>query len=213
MSPPPTHLRNDASGPRRRRDDDRGVAFIEFLLAIPFLMVMVFGIVETGLGWRAVVQVNSAVRAGARVASKDSNQTGSADYDTLAAISASLPSDLKGSSSNLMIVIYNANSTGATVPAACTTATAITNHGVNSGGVKCNTYTAADLSLPSTSFGVGGVDNNWCPTTCRNADLTNGTIDYVGVYISTKHLNQTHTYFGDFTIQRSVVFRLEPNLP
>ena len=67
MKPRTPRLRNDASATPFRRDDDRGAAFIEFLFAIPFLMIMVFGIVETGLAWRAVVQVNSAARAGARV--------------------------------------------------------------------------------------------------------------------------------------------------
>ena len=51
------------------------------------------------------------------------------------------------------------------------------------------------------------------PTTNRNVNLALDNMDYIGVYIQTKHLNQTHTYFGDFTIKRQVVFRLEPDLP
>ena len=46
----------------------------------------------------------------------------------------------------------------------------------------------------------------------RNVDLSTDNIDYIGVYIETVHHNQTHTYFGDFTIKRQVVFRLEPAL-
>jgi len=201
-------LRNDASATPFRRDDDRGAAFIEFLFAIPFLMIMVFGIVETGLAWRAVVQVHSAVRAGARVASKDGANS-SADFDALAAISAALPSDMKDS--NLRIVIFKANSVSATVPPGCLTASAVTSHGSSSD--NCNTYVAADLSRPLSDFGCG-IDNNWCPDSShRHTDLTNDNIDYVGVYIQAVHKNQTHTYFGDFTIKRSVVFRLEPALP
>jgi len=105
MTPRTPRLRNDASAPGNRRGDERGAAFIEFLFAIPFLMIMVFGIVETGLAWRAVVQVHSAVRAGARVASKDGNAA-SSDFDTLAAISAALPTDMKDSGSGIVIVIF-----------------------------------------------------------------------------------------------------------
>jgi Flp pilus assembly protein TadG len=206
MKPRTPRLRNDASATPFRRDDDRGAAFIEFLFAIPFLMIMVFGIVETGLAWRAVVQVHSAVRAGARVASKDGANS-SADFDALAAISAALPSDLKDSS--LRIVIFKANGVGATVPNGCLSPSAVTSHGSSSD--NCNTYTVADLSKPIGSFGCG-IDSVWCPAN-RKTDLTNDNIDYVGVYIEAVHQNQTHTYFGNFTIKRSVVFRLEPALP
>jgi Flp pilus assembly protein TadG len=215
-----THLRS-RSAPRctsrsRRGDDDRGVAFIEFIIAVPFLMVMVFGIVETGLGWRAVVQVHSAVRGAARVASKD-GANGSADYDALSAIAAALPADLRDSSSNIKVVIFNAGSGSGVVPSACLTVSTAsgpaTPHGISG---SCNVYdwqnlTAANLAT-TANFGCSGrSDNSWCPTS-RNVDLSTDNMDYIGIYISTTHHNQTNTYFGDFNIKRQVVFRLEPLL-
>jgi hypothetical protein len=34
--------------------------------------------------------------------------------------------------------------------------------------------------------------------------------DYIGVYVKTFHKNQTHSYWGDFTITKTAVYRLEP---
>jgi Flp pilus assembly protein TadG len=202
-----------ASG--RERGDDSGVAFVEFLLAIPFLMIMVFGVVETGLGWRAVVQVHSAVRGGARVASRD-GKNASADFDTLTAIAAALPADMRDSASGIKIVIFNAGSGTGTVPNDCltaSTATPMQAHGIND---SCNVYdwnnlTAANLVLTNFGCGATSVDSMWCPGN-RHVNLSTDDIDYIGVYIETVHHNQTHTYFGDFKIARQVVFRLEPAL-
>ncbi len=89
-------------------------------------------------------------------------------------------------------------------------------HGVN----QCNIYDYNDLSLASSlvigNFGAAPLQRQRpTPSGARSTahvDLSLDNIDYVGVYIETIHHNQTHTYFGDFTIQRQVVFRLEPAL-
>ena len=212
MKPRTPRLRNDASAMPFRRNDDRGAAFIEFLFAIPFLMIMVFGIVETGLAWRAVVQVHSAVRAGARVGSKDGNQP-SADFDTLAAISAALPSDLKDSSSGLVIVIFKAR----------------LGHRHGAAGLHHRDGIARREQLRhpvqhlhlhrpgagSTHFGCvsGAIDKQVVPDQPQRRPRPPTTWTTSASTSRTSTSNQTHTYFGDFTINRQVVFRLEPALP
>lgn len=61
-------LRNrKASGGRRKA----GTAAIEFALAIPFLLILLMGLVELGFGMYEAMQVQSAVEAGALYAAKN----------------------------------------------------------------------------------------------------------------------------------------------
>ena len=51
------------------RRGDRGAAAIEFALVVPWLFVVVFGIVDFGLAMNSQIVINNAAREGARVAS------------------------------------------------------------------------------------------------------------------------------------------------
>jgi Flp pilus assembly protein TadG len=55
------------------RRDSRGAAIIEFALAVPILMLMVFGIIDFSRAYYTLNQLTSSVREGARAASVDPN--------------------------------------------------------------------------------------------------------------------------------------------
>jgi hypothetical protein len=47
---------------------DRGQSLAEFAIVVPILLILVFGIIDFGLGLRAYISVSSATREGARYA-------------------------------------------------------------------------------------------------------------------------------------------------
>lgn len=53
---------------RRRGGDERGQALVEFVLALPILLVIVFGIIEFASAWRTYQIVTNVAREGARLA-------------------------------------------------------------------------------------------------------------------------------------------------
>jgi Flp pilus assembly protein TadG len=52
----------------RRIRDERGQTMTEFAIVLPFLCILLFGIVQLGMVWRDYVTVTDAARAGARKA-------------------------------------------------------------------------------------------------------------------------------------------------
>jgi Flp pilus assembly protein TadG len=60
------------------RRDTRGAAIIEFALAVPILMMMVFGIIDFSRAYYTLNQLTSSVREGARAASVDPNPVANA---------------------------------------------------------------------------------------------------------------------------------------
>ena len=53
---------------RRGRRDERGQSLVEFVLALPILLVIVFGIIEFASAWRTYQIVTNVAREGARFA-------------------------------------------------------------------------------------------------------------------------------------------------
>lgn len=71
---------------RRLRKGERGQSLVEFVLALPILLVIVFGIVEFAAAWRTYQVVTNVAREGARLAvipSTVSDATVTARIDSL----------------------------------------------------------------------------------------------------------------------------------
>jgi Flp pilus assembly protein TadG len=55
-----------ANGRARRIDGDNGVVSVELALVLPFLLLLIFGIIQFGRAYNAKVELTGAVREGAR---------------------------------------------------------------------------------------------------------------------------------------------------
>jgi hypothetical protein len=85
MTKPPAH---DRCSPASLRDE-RGQALTEFILALPILAVLLFGMVQFGSVLNEWVEVSNAARVGARTASV-SRKSGDADGKAAEAARASV---------------------------------------------------------------------------------------------------------------------------
>jgi Flp pilus assembly protein TadG len=68
MVPSPDHSMIRRSALRRMWSDGEGTAIVEFALVLPFLLILVWGIVDLSRLFQAVNAVTGAVREGARSA-------------------------------------------------------------------------------------------------------------------------------------------------
>ena len=67
-------MTNPADGPapstppnKKRRRQERGQSMVEFALALPLFLVIVFAVIDFGLGLRAWISITNAAREGARI--------------------------------------------------------------------------------------------------------------------------------------------------
>ncbi len=191
---------------RRRadRDQEAGAVLVEMVIVLPFLLLMVLGMLEMGLAWRDSATVNQASRQGARVAS---NLGDNADADLEALLS--VMSILQGEDGTVeYVVIYDASGSGR-VPVACESASV---------PGSCNHYTAAELANLVTSpptntnlFQCGGPSVDWCPS-ARSTQLA--SIDHIGVYVKVNRSWVTNIFPGDgIDLSGYTVMQLEPAAP
>ncbi len=54
---------------KRRPASERGAAMVEFVIVLPILIVLIFGIVQASIGYNRLQALHAAAREGARVAS------------------------------------------------------------------------------------------------------------------------------------------------
>lgn len=188
---------------RRKEADERGAVLVELAIILPFMLLMVLGMVEAGMAWRDTISVTSAARQGARVTSH-LGQDLNADREGLYAVQAvlgDLADDIE------LVIIYNANGDG-TVPSQCM------DESRSTGSVHCNRYTTAmldDLS-DDNKWGcqAGSYDRTWCPD---DRDDKAETADHIGVYVQFRHGYTTGVFPGDdVLIGRHTVMRIEPEL-
>jgi hypothetical protein len=108
--------------------------------------------------------------------------------------------------------VYNASSFTAPDPLCLSMAAP----GGQTGSRACNVYTAASLSLASTSFSSTAtgscpstaVDRYFCPLT---RDVVQSTVtDYVGIYIQVRHDFVTKLFGANLTITDKLIVQLEP---
>lgn len=70
---------------RNRAHDDNGQTMVEFILVLPVLLIVLFGIVQFGITFKDYVTLTDAVRAGARTAAVSRNSANPA-ADTIARV-------------------------------------------------------------------------------------------------------------------------------
>lgn len=149
-------------------ENERGAAIVEFAVISIILVILLLGVIEGGLAFRAKLSVANSADEGARrgaVAARDPF----ADYEVLQQIKAHsiAPETIE------TIVIYKADNSTSPPPDACKIS--------SSAALGCNHYTASDLIRPRSDFGqCNGLDGAWCPTD-RSTDLRTG--DLLGVWI------------------------------
>ncbi len=208
---------------RQRHGRDRGAVFVEFALIVPVIMLVAMGIVEYGLAWSATNDVNAAAREAARAASSaPAAQT--ADRTVLTTVDAMLNSSERAGIEK--VIVFQAASANQTMPSgSCLSEDPNTGSPGNARGIydQCNVYgpdqVAWAAANPTNSTRIAPnaancsnstyIDYHWCPIN-RQRSTSADNAEYVGVYIKLNHSSITHFGFGDQTIVRSAVFRLEP---
>ena len=187
---------------------------VEAVLGFPLLAMLMIGCLEFGMAWRDSTTVSTALRTSARTSASLGNSGGS-DYYALQALKAGLsgiPTSAIG-----RIIIYNANSTNPQAPGPPNNCKSmVAPGGQSTSGQQCNVYTAASLSLASTSFSTTAtgscpttaVDRYFCPLN-RTVLQASGT-DYVGVYIQVRHDFVSRLFGASLTFTDKMIVRLEP---
>jgi hypothetical protein len=101
----------------RRLRGDHGSALVESAIALPFLVLMVFGIVEVGFLFRSASVANTSSRNGVRLAAAQygSAKDAAAQLNVVLAVKATVEKDLSNRSSTdtpIDLWIYKAQSDG-----------------------------------------------------------------------------------------------------
>ncbi len=184
-------------------------------------MLIAMGIVEMGIGWMTTNDVNAVAHDAARTGTSAPAYL-TADRSILRSIGFGLSTkELAGLKK---VVIYKASSTTAAVPTGClSTDPSIGSPGGAKGNSSCNIYGPGggqlrsgashrhDLLRRICDFGLRNQQDQ-LPLVPRDAQPQSGhqLLDYLGVYIEIEHTSLTHFGFGNMTIHRQAVFRLEP---
>jgi Flp pilus assembly protein TadG len=191
---------------RPKTHGERGAALIEFVVLLGVLPLLALGIVEFGSAWNNKLKVETAARAGARVASALGTAR-LADFNVLQSVKAAL--NAFDASDVSYVVVYKATTADGAVPAGCGNPTP------TSQTAKCNVYTGAQLfSLTQSAFtgttscAVDAPDRWWCPTTRQNIQHLGS--DYVGVWIKASSPTITDLFGSPLGLESNAVMRVEP---
>jgi Flp pilus assembly protein TadG len=194
---------------RRVGTGDRGATIVEFALIMPFLIFLAMGTADMGLGWVATDRVESASAQAARTAAVKGTRV-EADRDVLVTLATALPA---GELANLDRVVIFKPGAGGTVPSGCIKTAGDTS---DTGATDCNSYSGATVRAATatsmTGFGgtAGSKDRFWSPAS-RNDALTDPP-DYIGVWLRTTHNSQVGGFFGNITITKVTILRIQPDL-
>jgi hypothetical protein len=199
------------SGPTRegaRRDS--GVALLELVLMLPFVLLIVFGTVEGGAAFVAGDRVAGAAAQAARIGASGGSRV-ETDRDILVALRAALPA---GELARLdRVVVFEPTGPSGGVPAGC-----IKPVGDPSevGNAACNSYTGETVRnvAAGSMLGFGGQANHkdrWWRPAVRTDTLLLGP-DYLGVWVRTVHTGVLGVIFHDMTLTRTSIVRIQPDL-
>lgn len=171
---------------------DAGSVIVEAALITPIFILVVIGVVEFGFAYKDQLAVESAVRAGARLASAEPRiSTFATDAASQVAVAGSALSLPKVTS----LWIYKANTAG--YPS-----------GSNFSSCPVSTCDSFTWNSGSGTFTQSG--GSWTST---GQDACQGEQDSIGVYVSYAHQTVTRgVIFGGptLTLSSHTVMRLEP---
>ena len=196
---------------RRRDRRDRGATIVEFIVVLPLLLLLAIGTVEMSTGWVAHDRAQTAGAQAARVAAVSGARV-EADRDLLVSLQAALPAELLANLDR--VVVFKPSSLQGAIPLGCIKAVGSTSD-VGATG-SCNSYSGATVRAvsPTSMAGFGGgtsaIDRYWAPASRK--DTLAGPPDYVGVWVRTVHESTTGGFFGDITLAKTTVFRIQPDL-
>jgi hypothetical protein len=180
---------------RRRVSGDRGTALVESAIVLPFLALMVFGIVELGFMFRSASVVTSSTRSGARLMSAQYGSAKPADQPTIiSAVRQTVENDLINRApvdTPKRLWIYKARADGLPISGNFTSCTS-----------PCFTFTWTGSSF---TMNAGG---SWPTPVVCGVDH-----DSVGIFVEMDHAPVGFANFlGTMTLGEHTVMTLEaPN--
>jgi Flp pilus assembly protein TadG len=147
---------------------------VEFAIVLPLFMATLFGLIEFGFAFNAVLGINRASQGGALIAGQAGNES-DADCIILARIEDELTAPVN-KSNVVQVKIFRANSTGSTILAS--------NTYTRSGSKDCGSYT-----VPYTATSTGYPESQRCnvSTGCPTMSPPRTTVDKIGVQITYRY--------------------------
>lgn len=194
----------------RGQPRDAGVSLLEFVLVLPFLLLIVFGTIEGGAAFVAGDRVAGAAAQAARIGAAGGSRA-EADRDILVALQAALPPEELARLDR--VVVFKPTGPDGGVPAGCIKGTGDVSE---QGTASCNTYTGTTVRnvTAGSMLGFGGTtgtkDRFWAPAVRR--DTLSQTPDYLGVWVRTVHHGVLGVIFHDVGITRTSIVRIQPDL-
>lgn len=174
---------------------------VELAMVALFLLVLLAGTFDLGMGWRDSLAVNEGARAGARVGSGMGVDV-NADRQLLTSARSALESS--GLAEDVVrVVIFRPNNESGAVPPICKTSTSS----------ACNVFTGAQFRNVTSASSINSkgclVDSAsaWCP---KDRIDTQISADYIGVWVQAE-VTRTFGLLGKTQlIERTAVMRIEP---
>lgn len=207
-------LVNMRSGTLMKLKGDHGAVIVEAALVLPFLSLVMLGVLEFGTAFRDKTTMASGVRAAARQLTNLRNNP-QADLLALQSLQSVLASSPRLTVSK--VVVFRAAANGSPTSADCLTKPpTVAGNGTNG---ACNIYGPTQMAgLTAANFGAtyGGsfpcspgtkYDRFWCAPG-RNGNQA--TLDSVGIRAEYTRASYTKLLPGTTTMTDSAVYRLEP---
>jgi len=180
--------------PRRpgQTSDERGAALVEFVLLLPLLMAVTFGLIEYSSAYQSASAATGAARSAARTASAEAMlSTFATDAATAAATSLrTIPS-----TEPVEMWVYKANTQGLPESGGFSTCAA-----------HCIKYT---WNAQTRTFNTASPSGDGWPANTQNA-CNQANWDTVGVYVKLDHKFLTKLFIPSITLTDHALFRLEP---
>jgi hypothetical protein len=162
---------------------------VEAALVTPLLLALVFGMLELGLVFKDLLAVNSAVRAGVRMASAEPRQATFAQDAANQVAKAATALDMSGFQA---LWVYKANPDGTPV-----------------GGDSTFTTCGSCVRFTWNGTAFSQWSSTWAAMS-QNACAGDPSHDTIGIYLSMRHPAVTGFFFQALNLDDHAVMSLEP---